>query len=415
MHVMSKSIQQLQEIRVEANTTATTNREFLEWWRWDSIGAACEPKCGACRCGNCQPGGKEMTLAEERELEIIKEGLTYVKEDAHSKSPHWHAKYPWTEDAASLPNNRCGVEATFLRTEKQLMREPEWQTAYSAQIHEMVKRGAAIKLTEDVINHWNGPVWYVSHLIAPNPHSVTTPVRLVWNSSQRFKGVSMNDILLKGPDVLNPIRAVLLRFRRGVYAALGDIKKMYNSVWLEEKEVHLHRFLWRDDQSEKIEEYVITRVNIGDRPAGCIAQLAMRETAKLTEFTHLHEGCKVIEEDSYVDDILTSHNDQERLREITGDVEKILRAGGFFLKHWILSGQSWKSAHGEVVTSAVENRTLKLPNQVSDEDTKALGVGYIVEEDELYIMTSINFSKRRKKMRVGQNLLKEEESIPLIR
>ncbi len=37
------------------------------------------PKCGGCRCGNCQPGGKEMTLAEEKELEIIRNGLTYVK------------------------------------------------------------------------------------------------------------------------------------------------------------------------------------------------------------------------------------------------------------------------------------------------------------------------------------------------
>ncbi len=35
----------------------------------------------------------------------------------------------------------------------------------------------------------------------------------------------MNDILLKGPDVINPIRAVLLRFRKGVFATLGDIKK----------------------------------------------------------------------------------------------------------------------------------------------------------------------------------------------
>ncbi len=57
---------------------------------------------------------KEMTLAEESELEIIKECLTYVEEDAHSKSPHRHASYPWTEDPGSLPINRSGVEATFL-------------------------------------------------------------------------------------------------------------------------------------------------------------------------------------------------------------------------------------------------------------------------------------------------------------
>ncbi len=35
----------------------------------------------------------------------------------------------------------------------------------------------------------------------------------------------LNYILLKGTDVINPIRAVLLRFRKGVFATFGDIKK----------------------------------------------------------------------------------------------------------------------------------------------------------------------------------------------
>ncbi|XP_031731827.1 uncharacterized protein LOC116399095 isoform X1 [Anarrhichthys ocellatus] len=255
--------------KLQESSTSTTNKDFLEWWKWDSIGAACEPKCGGCRCGKCQPGGKEMTLAEERELEIVKEGLTYVTGDNHSEEPHWHSRYPWLEDPASLPNNKRTVEAMFLRTERQLAKEPEWRVAYAAQVHDMVDRRAAIKLSKDAIDSWNGPMWYVSHLIAPNPHSVTTPVRLVWNSSQKFRGVSLNDLLMKGPDVLNQICAVLLRFRCGVHAALGDIKKMYNSVWLEDQEVHLHRFLWRDSEDEELEEYAITRVNIGDKPAGC--------------------------------------------------------------------------------------------------------------------------------------------------
>lgn len=33
-----------------------------------------------------------MTLAEERELDIIKGGLTYKKGDAHKPSPHLDAK-----------------------------------------------------------------------------------------------------------------------------------------------------------------------------------------------------------------------------------------------------------------------------------------------------------------------------------
>lgn len=396
-----------QEFTAETKSTVA-RREFLDWWKWDSIGAACEPKCGGCRCGNCQPGGKEMTLSEERELEIIRKGLTYIKADAHSDEPHWDTKYPWIQDPSSLPYNRSGVEATFLRTEKQLKKEPEWKIAYTAQVHEMVERRAAKKLTKEMIASWKGPVWYVSHLVAPNPHSVTTPVRLVWNSSQKFKGVSMNDLLLKGPDVLNPIRAVLLRFRRGVHAALGDIRKMYNSVWLENLEMHLHRFLWRNTEEEEIEEYAITRVNIGDRPAGCIAQLAMRETAKLPMFAHLEEERRILEEDAYVDDILTSHNDLQKLDKDTKGVEEILRTGGFFLKPWVRSGQSGRQEIVPGEQGAVSGTVLILPNQMRKGDNKALGVGYLVEEDKLYLMTSINFSKRKKKMRVGQNLLEEE-------
>lgn len=328
-----------------------------------------------------------MTLAEEKELEIIKEGLTYVREDGHVNSPHWDSKYPWTQDPATLPNNKSAVQATFLRTERQLEREPEWKIAYTAQVHEMVERRAAIKLTAEMKREWKGPVWYISHLVAPNPHSVTTPVRLVWNSSQKFRGLSINDILLKGPDVLNPIRAVLLRFRQGVHAALGDIRKMYNSVWLEDREMHLHRFLWRDHPEEDIEEYAITSVNIGDKPAGCIAQLAMRETAKLPTFAYLQEERRVLDEDSYVDDILTSHNSLESLIKITQGVEEILNAGGFFLKPWVWSGQSGRQEEtGDIkseettLESESQRKTIILPNQMRDEDNKALGVGYMTED-----------------------------------
>lgn len=64
---------------------------------------------------------------------------------------------------------------------------------------------------------------------------------------------------------------ILLRFRSGVYAALGDIKKMYDSVWLEDCKVHLHRFLWRDS-----------------------------ETVNFPSFVHLEEECRVPQHDSHV-------------------------------------------------------------------------------------------------------------------
>ena len=180
---------------------------------------------------------------------------------------------------------------------------------------------------------------------------------------------------------------------------------MSNSVWLEERGMHLHRLLWRDSPDEEISEYAITRVNIGDRPAGCIAQLAMRKTAHLPNFTHLEDERRVIEDNSYVDDLLTSQNDPNRLDEITTTIEEILKAGGFFLKPWVRSGQSGRQG---MEMEALTGKTLILPNQMRDEDNKALGIGYQVDEDKLYMLTSVNLYKRKKKMGVGKDLLKEE-------
>lgn len=392
-------------------SAATTNKEIFEWFKWDSIGAACSPQCGGCKCGRCPPGGKEMTLKEERDLEKIKDCLTYVLTDKHCNSPHWDAAYPWTRDLRDLPDNRKAVEATFKNAEERLEKEPVWKAAYRDQMHEMVSRGAAVKLTKEEIDAWEGPKWYISHLVAPNPHSSSTPVRIVWNSSQEFRGISLNDLLYKGPDVLNPIRGVLLRFRNGLHAALGDVRKMYNSVWLKDEEVHLHRFLWRDNPGDDIEEFAVVRVNIGDKPAGCIAQVAMRETANLPQFAGMEEERRALTEDSYVDDILTSHNDLKTLERITKGVEEILKAGGFFLKPWVLSCQSGRSEATEAPskdTATAQPTMLVLPNQMHDEENKALGVGYEPETDQLRLLTSINFSKKRGKMRTGLNLRMED-------
>lgn len=71
----------------------------------------------------------------------------------------------------------------------------------------------------------------------------------------------------------------------------------------------------------------------------------MRETASLPSFVHLEDESRVNEEDSYVDDLLTSHNDLKRLDKITERVEEILKAGGFFLKPWVRA--KWEARNGD--------------------------------------------------------------------
>lgn len=69
------------------------------------------------------------------------------------------------------------------------------------------------------------------------------------------------------------------------------------------------------------------------------SQQGMRETANFPSFVHLEEERRVLQHD-YVDDILRSNNDLHELKSIVANVKLILKAGGFFLKPWDLSGWS---------------------------------------------------------------------------
>ena len=79
---------------------------------------------------------------------------------------------------------------------------------------------------------------------------------------------------------------------------------------------HCHRFLWRGMKMYASPSvYIITAVNIGDRPSGTIATVALRNTAKLKAQPYQQEAGIIISS-SYVDDIVDSvdsHLDAERI------------------------------------------------------------------------------------------------------
>ena len=70
---------------------------------------------------------------------------------------------------------------------------------------------------------------------------------------------------------------------------------------------HWHRYLWRNMELDKDPEtYVITAVNIGDKPGGAIATVALRETAEIFKAEN-PQAAKIIQESTYVDDIVVKY------------------------------------------------------------------------------------------------------------
>ena len=82
---------------------------------------------------------------------------------------------------------------------------------------------------------------------------------------------------MKGPDLVNDLFEVVLRFRENEVAFIGDVSKMYHRIHIPEADQHAHRFLWRNLKTDREPDvYVKTVLTFGDKPAPAMAQIALR-------------------------------------------------------------------------------------------------------------------------------------------
>ena len=88
--------------------------------------------------------------------------------------------------------------ATLRKTEQTLSKDKQWVETYQRQMEDMLDRGVARMPSEEELQKLSGLLFYISHLAVVNPKSNSTPVRIVFNSSQVYVGTSLNSCLAKG-------------------------------------------------------------------------------------------------------------------------------------------------------------------------------------------------------------------------
>jgi hypothetical protein len=168
----------------------------------------------------------------------------------------------------------------------------------------------------------------------------TTPLRICMNSSLKQPPPvkkSLNDCLMKGPPALVDLFTVTLSFREHRYALTKDLYKFYHRVEADDLAQHMRIVLWRDcDGSKELRVYVTT-VNFGDRPPGCIAIAAMRETAERYG-GDLPEAAWFLKNLTHVDDAVAEADSLERLKELSAELEVVAAWGGFQFKETLMSG-----------------------------------------------------------------------------
>ena len=330
--------------------------EMSDFWKTETMGVEVKP----CVCA-----ADKLTQAEREEAEIISKSCEKI-------GNQWMIPYPWKKDPVLLPDNKSLAMKRLEATERRLKKDPEQGMAYDKQMEEMKEMQFSRKLSKQEMDNYKGPVHYIPHHAVIRPEKKSTPVRIVFNSSSVYQGHALNDYWLKGPDLLNNLFGVILRFRQKEVAVMGDISKMYHRVLIPERDQHVHRFLWRNLETEREPDvYVKTVLTFGDKPAPAMAQTALRKTAEENKNDH-PEAAEALTKNSYMDDICGSVDTVMQAQKLTGDLDKVLESGGFGVKGW--------TSNKALTKAEDQERGLKVFQKEVEE--KVLGVVWNYHTDE---------------------------------
>ena len=155
-------------------------------------------------------------------------------------------KYPWVIPKTGLVDNFDAVHRSVLSTARKLGRNPGWREIYEDQLKEIVGRKLAKEVSLQELSNGKqrgGKTYWTSHLTSLNPASKSSPIRTVFNSSQTYKGQSLNSSWMLGPDMTGDLCGILMRFRE-----------------------------------EQIRYFRTTRLVMSNKPSANCSQIALRET-----------------------------------------------------------------------------------------------------------------------------------------
>ena len=182
---------------------------------------------------------------------------------------------------------------------------------------------------------YEGPSYYLPHRAVIKSESTTTPIRPVFDASSKGPhSHSLNDCLEKGPNLLQLMPDIILRFRMKNIGFVSDIRKAFQMIEICERDRDFLRFLWWEDLSEqKLKAYRHQRVVFG---VNCSPFL-------LSSVIEIHLG-QVKEEDKsvaekllesfYVDNCVASVDSLEEYEHFKEHATRIMSEAGMDLRQW---------------------------------------------------------------------------------
>ena len=222
-------------------------------------------------------------------------------------------------------DNRTLAEIRLNHLKRRLSRDERYKEDYVKYMSDIIERGDAEEAKDDGLP---GEKWYIPH------HGIYHPkkpgkLRVVFDCSAKHRGTSLNEHLLSGPDMINNLTGVLIRFRQHQIALMCDIEKMFHQFKVQKTDRDYLRFLWwkNGDLSTQPQEYRMTVHLFGAVSSPGCANYGLKHLAKEHNLS-FPLGAQFIARDFYVDDGVTSVETVKGGIQLAREAREICAKGG---------------------------------------------------------------------------------------
>ena len=158
-----------------------------------------------------------------------KKAIKILETTTTKRGNHFDTGLLWKENNPILNYNKGMVVHRSHLTERKFTKNNGLAIKYKDTINEYISKGYPRKLSHEEVNQTSLITNYIPHHGVQNPNK-PGKLRVVFDAAPYFNHSCLNDHLLSGPDLLNNLIDILLRFREGKYAVLSDTEQIFHQI-----------------------------------------------------------------------------------------------------------------------------------------------------------------------------------------
>ena len=310
-----------------------------------------------------------------------KEALASMRSSIKLNDGHYTVSLPWKHSNVTLPNNRQVALRRITHLQKRFLKDFNFYKLYEAKMNKFVINGYARKIPDDNLQP-GSKTWYLPH------HATGNKFRIVFDCGASFKGTSLNDNLLQGPDLTGNLLGVLTRFREGPIAVIADIRAMFHQVKVSPEDRDSLRFFWWDnnDIASTPKEYQMLVHLFGATSSPSCCSFALHQVGIDNLANADPDVLSCLKRNFYVDDFLKSfHNKGDALR-IIAQLTASLERGGFHLT-------KFSSSHPQILSVLPDSdlSSTMLDLNLDTAETKVLGLIWNPTLDKLEVKVKVKY------------------------